>query len=327
MQTHQLKLVTALFLFTIAVAGCSSASKNTTAKTSAGVKSIMNLKPGASFPANNFFSAEKVTGNIVRIRGVAGELMYLVEGTNKAFLIDAGTGMGDLSAFVKQLTGKPVTVIITHGHVDHAFGAANFKDVYMSHADDSLYMAHSNLEIRKGFLKISSKDFDKFNDADFVKPTSPSTFKDIKGDTTFDLGGTTLEVYHNPGHTPGQLAVLFKEQRILLTGDGANQFTFLFSNPSLTIDGYENILKTLLAKTQGKFDSIFVSHGPGNASKELLSNLIAVCEDIKAGKSDEVPFNFMGTTEYIAKKLDFKTMQREDGGEGNIVYAKNQVNK
>ncbi|HEY1872029.1 MAG TPA: MBL fold metallo-hydrolase, partial [Chitinophagaceae bacterium] len=218
-------------------------------------------------------------------------------------------------------------VIITHGHVDYAFGAANFKDVYMSHADDSIFIAHSNSAVRIGFLKMASKDFDKYSDSDFVKPASVSTFKDIIGDTTFDLGGTTLEVFHDAGHTPGQLAVLFKEQRILLTGDGANQFTFLFSNPSIGINDYENILKTLLAKTQGKFDSIFVSHGPGGASKELLSNLIALCEDIKAGKSDEVPFNFMGLTEYIAKKVDFKTMSREDGGEGNIVSSKSQVNQ
>ena len=113
----------------------------------------------------------------------------------------------------------------------------------------------------------------------------------------------------------------------MLTGDGANQFTFLFSNPSSGVDSYEKILKALLAKTNGKFDRIFVSYGPGNASKELLSNLIALCEDIKAGKSDEVPFDFMGMKEFIARKVDFKTMRREDGGEGNIVYSKDQVNK
>ena len=327
MQPHQLKLVIIWSLLAIAVTGCSSAPKNTTTETLPNEISVTGIKPGATLPSSKFFSAEKVRENIVRIKGAAGELMYLAEGTNKSFLIDAGTGVGDLSAYVKQLTSKPVTVIITHGHVDHAFGAANFQDVYMSHADDSVYVAHSNPEVRKGFLKMSSKDFDKFSDSDFVKPTSPSTFKDIKGDTTFDLGGTTLEVYRDAGHTPGQLAVLFKEQRVLLTGDGANQFTFLFSNPSIGINDYENILKTLLAKTRGKFDSIFVSHGPGGASKELLSNLIAVCEDIKAGKSDEVPFNFMGSTEYIAKKVDFKIMRREDGGEGNIVYSKSQVNK
>ena len=313
-------------LLLVIATACSSAQKNTTAKTSLNQLSVTDIKPGATLPSNKFFSAEKVRENIIRIRGVAGELMYLVEGKNKAVLIDAGTGVGDLSAYVKQFTGKPITVIITHGHVDHAFGAANFKDVYMSSADDSIFIAHSNPAVRKGFLKLASKDYDKFSDSDFVKPASLSTFKDIKNDTTFDLGGTTLEVFHDAGHTPGQLAVLFKEQRILLTGDGANQFTFLFSNPSITINDYENILKTLLVKTQGKFDSIFVSHGPGGASKELLSNLIVVCEDIKAGRSDEVPFNFMGLTEYIAKKVDFKTMRREDGGEGNIVYSKDQVN-
>jgi glyoxylase-like metal-dependent hydrolase (beta-lactamase superfamily II) len=320
MPTTQLKPAVICLLMAIVVAACTSAQNNSS------YKSVRDIKPGTTLPSNKFFTAEKVRENILRIRGAAGELMYLVEGNNKAVLIDAGTGVGDLSAYVKQFTSKPITVIITHGHVDHAFGAANFKDVYMSSADDSIYIAHSNPAVRKGFLRVAAKNYDKFSDSDFVKPASLSLFKDIKNDTTFDLGGTTLEVFHDPGHTPGQLAILFKEQRILLTGDGANQFTFLFSNPSITIGDYENILKTLLAKTQGKFDSIFVSHGPGGASKALLSNLIALCEDIKAGKSDEVPFNFMNSTEYIAKKVDFKTMSREDGGEGNIVYSKTQVN-
>lgn len=311
----------------IAVSRCSPTATGKIAKATTSERSITAIKADNDLPSTNFFHGEKVAENIVRIRGVAGELMYLVEGTNKALLIDAGTGVGDLSAYVKQLTSKPLTVIITHGHVDHAFGAANFENVYMSHADDSLYIAHSKPEVRKGFLKMTYKDADKINDSDFVKATSPSKFKDLKGETVFDLGGTTLTAYHMGGHTQGHVVVLFKEQKILLTGDGANQFTFLFSNPSSGVDSYEKILKALLAKTNGKFDRIFVSHGPGNASKELLSNLIALCEDIKAGKSDEVPFDFMGTKEFIARKVDFKTMRREDGGEGNIVYSKDQVNK
>lgn len=311
----------------IAVSDCSPLAKGTTAKTITSEKSITTIKSDKDLPATDFFHSEKVAENIVRIRGVAGELMYLVEGTNKAALIDAGTGVGNVSAYVKQLTSKPLTVIITHGHVDHAFGAANFETVYMSHADDSIYRAHSDPDVRKGFLKMSYKEFDKINDSDFVKPTSPSTFNDLQDETAFDLGGTTLIAYHIGGHTPGHVVVLFKEQKILLTGDGANQFTFLFSNPSSGVDSYEKILKALLAKTAGKFDKIFVSHGPGNASKELLSNLITLCEDIKAGKSDEVPFEFMGMKQCIARKVDFTTMRCEDGGEGNIVYSKDQVNK
>lgn len=61
-------------------------------------------------------------------------------------------------------------------------------------------------------------------------------------------------------------------------------------------------MKNLLLKTEGKFDKILLSHGTGDAPKELLSNIIQLCEDIKAGKVDDIPFDFMGQRAYIAKK-------------------------
>jgi glyoxylase-like metal-dependent hydrolase (beta-lactamase superfamily II) len=36
---------------------------------------------------------------------------------------------------------------------------------------------------------------------------------------TLDLGGTSLEFIHAPGHTLGSLCIYFREQRILFTGD------------------------------------------------------------------------------------------------------------
>lgn len=75
------------------------------------------------------FKTEKVTERITRIYAFATELMYLVEGTEKAVLIDTGSGIGSLKACVEQLTDKPVVVLVTHGHVDHAMGAAEIEDV------------------------------------------------------------------------------------------------------------------------------------------------------------------------------------------------------
>ena len=37
----------------------------------------------------------------------------------------------------------------------------------------------------------------------------------VKEGDIFDLGGVTLEVYHIPGHTPGGICLLERENRIL----------------------------------------------------------------------------------------------------------------
>lgn len=269
----------------------------------------------------NFFTSIKISEGITRIFGPTGEIMYLVEGNNKAALIDTGTGIGNLSEYVKRFTDKPVIVILTHGHVDHASGAPNFDEVYMNHADDDVYKEHSDLALRKDFAKAQYKDFDKIIDSDYVEAKCPSAYKELKDGTVFDLGGITLEVYDAAGHTPGQMAILFKEQRILMTGDAANQATFLFDKNSLGLASYEKSMKALLSKTEGKFDKILLSHGTGEAPKELLSNIVQLCEDIKARNADDVPFDFMGQRAYIAKKAD-ENFERIDGCFGNIIYSK-----
>ena len=87
------------------------------------------------------FKTEKLTARVTRIYGFCGELMYLVEGKEKAALLDTGTGIGSLKACVQKLTDKPVMVLLTHGHVDHAMGAPEFEEVYMNHKDDYIIMS------------------------------------------------------------------------------------------------------------------------------------------------------------------------------------------
>jgi hydroxyacylglutathione hydrolase len=271
-----------------------------------------------------FFKSEKISESVTRIFGPTGELMYLVEGSNRAALIDTGTGVGNLNEYVKELTDKTITVILTPGHVDHASGAPNFEEVYMNHADDEVYKEHIDFEVRKGYVQAQYRDFDKIVESDYVPQKSSSVYKELKEGDIFDLGGITLEIYNAAGHTPGQMAVLLKEERMLMTGDAANQATFLFDQFSHGITSYEKSMKDLLSKTDGKFDKILLSHGTGESPKELLENIIQLCKEIKAGNADDVPFDFMGQRAYIAKKANDQ-FERVDGGVGNIIYSKEKI--
>ena len=68
------------------------------------------------------FRTEKVSDRITRIFGTSGELWYLVEGSEKAALLDTGSGLGHMKPLIESLTDKPLLVLLTHGHVDHAMG-------------------------------------------------------------------------------------------------------------------------------------------------------------------------------------------------------------
>lgn len=330
MKKNKIKVISILAaILTVAMAftGCSNSAQKTTVEATKSILSLVAIKSDKDLPTSDIFKSEKIADNILRIHGMGGELMYLVEGTDKAALIDTGSGVGKLREYVEKITSKPIIVILTHGHVDHALGAADFDEVYMNHADDAVYAEHSKLAVRKDYIESQNKDgFAKLKETDYVKQRPASDYKDLKPGDSFNLGGTTLEIYNAAGHTPGQIAILFKEQRILMTGDAANYLTFLFDKYSLGITSYEKNMKDLLAKTDGKFDKILISHLSGDAPKELLADTVKLCGDIKAGKVDDVPFEFMGQKACLAKKFD-DSFKRVDGGIVNIVYDKEKVNQ
>lgn len=269
------------------------------------------------------FKTEKLTDRVTRIYGFCGELMYLVEGKEKAALLDTGTGIGSLKACVQKLTDKPVMVLLTHGHVDHAMGAPEFEEVYMNHKDDYIYKEHCSLEFRKAGLEGTPLE-QEVTAADFIPEAPCGTFRDLQGGDAFDLGGTTIEIYDCPGHTLGSVVMLIPEERSVLLGDACNYFTFMFDDYSTTISEYEESLKRLSGELAGKFDTVYLSHGDGNGHKEIMEDVIAVCEDIKAGNTDDISFSFMGKRALVAKAVT-PQMGRRDGGRGNVVYSKDRI--
>lgn len=87
-----------------------------------------------------YFTHERISKRIIRIVDISDTASYLVEGNEKACLIDTGSGIGSLRAYVDSLTNLAYDVVLTHGHVDHASGAWEFKDkkVYLHPEDREL---------------------------------------------------------------------------------------------------------------------------------------------------------------------------------------------
>ena len=117
------------------------------------------------------------SGNVM-----SSETMYIVEGKRKAVLIDAGTVIPGLDKIVAQITNKPVTLILTHVHPDHAGAVECFKEVWINPADTVFVPA--------------------------FMPNYKGTIKFLEHGQKIKLGGRTLETYFTPGHTPGSTTFL-----------------------------------------------------------------------------------------------------------------------
>lgn len=271
------------------------------------------------------FKTEKVSDRVTRIFGISGELWYLVEGREKAALLDTGSGLGHMKPLIESLTDKPLIILLTHGHVDHAMGATEFDcPIYMNAADDMVYESHKSFETRKGGLAMAPAQIrDAIEDSDYIPPrTKP--FLPLNHGDTFDLGGLTVETYSCVGHTPGSVVFLLREDKTLLLGDACNFFTFLFFDYCAPVETYRKNLLVLKEQLAGKVDRILLSHGDGNAPLSILDGVIGVCDDILSGHVDNVPFDFMGESAVIAKAMS-RPGGREDGGVGNIVYQTHNI--
>ena len=77
----------------------------------------------------------KLSDHITQITDPTGVYLFLVEGDKEAVLIDTGVGFAGLRETVEGLTDKPLSVILTHMHPDHAGGTAAFEKVWLHPAD------------------------------------------------------------------------------------------------------------------------------------------------------------------------------------------------
>ncbi|MBE5890113.1 MAG: MBL fold metallo-hydrolase [Lachnospiraceae bacterium] len=279
----------------------------------------------------NYFQAEQVNHHITCIRSHSGELMYFLQGSKHAILMDTCLGIKGLRSYVDALANQPYDVIITHGHIDHAMGAQEFMDdhkIYMNLKDMDLYHSMEDVEGRLMYAKLNGGMTLDLSEDDFMPPTEVP-FIDLSDGMVFDLGGLTVEILAVPGHTQGSMALLIPEEKTLILGDAGNGFTFLFDEKnSSTVQEYQKMLIGLKKRIAGKVDKIYMCHHRMEAPVTLLDELIEVCNDIIARNVWDGPFEFMGEKGIvIAKEMVFDQSgpHRKDGKLANIVYRPGRI--
>jgi len=129
--------------------------------------------------------------------------------TRKAAIIDPGASVDGLLETVKRNGLTLEAIWITHGHLDHAGGAAEMQektglDIIGPHEADQFWID----QIPTNGLMYGIPDARSF---------TPTRWLD-DGDV-LTLGETTWEVFHCPGHTPGHVIFFNREARFAQVGD------------------------------------------------------------------------------------------------------------
>ena len=270
------------------------------------------------------FDVYKINDHITGILGRFHERMYLVKGEKRAALIDTGCGFGSLKAVVDQLNDLPLTVLLTHGHQDHAMGAVEFDQVYLNPEEKETFLRHCDADYRLLGLAIS-RDAKLVTPADMLPPPDYERFHPVREGDVFDLGGITLEAFACPGHTRSNLVFLDREDRILFSGDGVSRASFLLGREASTVEEFRDGLIRLKGLLAGRVDRILEGHGSGELPFAIFDGVIEVCDQVLAGNTDRIPYDLRGYQGFTAKARKPHSLDRVDGGFGNLIYREDKL--
>lgn len=275
---------------------------------------------------NEYFRASPLANGVTMITDLSGVFFYLVEGKDRAALIDTGTGIGNLHEFAGTLTGKPLIVLITHVHPDHSGNIYTFEDrqVYIPERDLPFLETDTvSYESRKGYLLAMNHMSLPCPDEAIVRCRKMDV-RTVRDGDVFDLGGRCLEAVAVPGHTLGSTAYLDRTNRIIFMGDAANQNTLLCCETSDTLENYYHSLLRL-KDMEDAYDAFIICHGAPLAAKRTVDDLIALCEEVmrETEKGNVIGRIAEGLNPYgdgrRVRDID-ERYNRLDGGTGNLVY-------
>ncbi|WP_293759554.1 MBL fold metallo-hydrolase [uncultured Aquitalea sp.] len=162
------------------------------------------------------------------------------DATREAAVVDAG---GDVERILAWLSERKLTVtklLLTHGHIDHAGGAAELAE--------RLGVAIEGPQEAESFWLDQLPHQGRMFGFPSVPALTPQRWL-AEGDTV-SVGRETLQVIHCPGHTPGHVVFYSPEAALLVAGDvlfqgSIGRTDFPMGNHQQLIDAIENKLFAL----------------------------------------------------------------------------------
>lgn len=127
--------------------------------------------------------------------------------TKEMLIVDPGASAGRLAEIIEEEKLKPVAILLTHGHFDHATGAEELA----GHFGIKIYAEeHEKETLENPALNLSGwEGKELIYHADCF----------LKDEQEIDLAGFHIRVFHTPGHTVGGCCYFFSYQNAVFSGD------------------------------------------------------------------------------------------------------------
>lgn len=234
--------------------------------------------------AGDWFAVEEVEPGTWLVGEPGHVNCFLIEGTERAVLVDTGLGIADIASAAGALTDRPVLAVNTHSHSDHRGGNWRFADVAAHPLAAGTLTQPVDGDYLAGYLEVARAQLaacERAREADdrffhlFTATTRPRPLPEDAGrwavpagpepDPLADgerigLGGRDLTVLHTPGHSPDSICLLDERAGLLFAGDTLITGDFWAHTPDTEIEVFAATLRKLADELAGQLSAIYPAH-------------------------------------------------------------------
>ena len=174
-------------------------------------------------------------------------------GTSDALVVDPGLEPQSILDFLEERGLRIAAILDTHGHADHIAGNGAMKKAFPAAPliigeRDAIMLTDpaANLSLGYGF-----------------EITSPPADRVIREGDTLSFAGIDMEVRDIPGHSPGHVVFIIREQPIVVIG-GDVLFRGSIGRTDLPGGSFEQLASGIRAKLYTLPDDtvVYPGHGP-----------------------------------------------------------------
>lgn len=131
------------------------------------------------------------------------------------------------------ITNHQLSIISTHGHLDHLWGAKWATDQWRT----PVLMHEADIPMAKAM----QAQYDLFG---VPMKAQPFQIEDLKSKiSNLQSPMSILQVLHTPGHTPGSICLYFPEEKVLFSGD--TLFHYGYGRTDLPGGNYGQLIDSL----------------------------------------------------------------------------------